>query len=84
MVNDDLVKCPLCGGFTHVEKPELLVALSDPEIRQQVENYVTELLRTPSRELAVVAADQAPSRDFNKEVHHWNPNVPVWRRSLKE
>ncbi len=84
MVNDDLVKCPLCGGFTHVEKPELLVVLNDPKVRQQVENYVTELLRTPSRELAVVAAGQSPSRDFNKEVHHWNPNVPVWRRSPKE
>ena len=23
MVNDDVVKCPLCGGFTHIEKTEL-------------------------------------------------------------
>ena len=29
MVNDDLVKCPLCGGFTHIDKPELLTALHD-------------------------------------------------------
>ena len=84
MVNDDLVKCPLCGGFTHIDKPELLTALHDPKIRQQVENYVSELLRSPSGELTGVGAPQPQSRDFNKEVHHWNPNVPVWRRSPKE
>jgi hypothetical protein len=35
MVNDNLVKSPLCGGFTHIEKPELLAALRNPTIRQQ-------------------------------------------------
>lgn len=84
MVNDDLVKCPLCGGFTHVGKPELLTALHDPKIRQQVENYVAELLQTQAAELTGVAAERAHSQDFNKDVHKWNPNVPVWRRSPKE
>ena len=84
MVNDDLVKCPLCGGFTHIEKPELLAALHDPKIRQQVECYVTELLRSPLGELAGVAAGQPQGQDFNKDVHKWNPNVPIWRRSPKE
>ena len=84
MVNDDLVKCPLCGGFTHIEKPELLAALRDPKIRQQGENYITELLQSPLDELAVVAASHPQRGDFNKDVHHWNPNVPVWRRSPKE
>jgi hypothetical protein len=83
MVNDDLVKCPLCAGFTHISKPELLEALRDPKIRQQVENYVANLLQSRSAELTAVAP-QSPSRGFNKEVHHWNPNVPVWRRSPKE
>ena len=85
MVNDDLVKCPLCGGFTHIDKPELLAALHDAKIRQQVENYVAELVAISVRlNSAGVAATQPQSRDFNKEVHHWNPNVPVWRRSPKE
>jgi len=84
MVNDDLVKCPLCGGFTHVEKPELVVALKDPKIRQQIEGYVAELLRSPVGDLAAVAAGKGQSRDFSKDVHNWNPNVPVWRRSPKE
>ncbi|MGA9392606.1 MAG: hypothetical protein WBV69_19415 [Candidatus Sulfotelmatobacter sp.] len=81
MVNDDLVKCPLCGGFTHVDKPELLAALNDPKIRQQVEHYLGELL---SAELTGVAACKPQSKDFSKDVHRWNPNVPVWRRSPKE
>ncbi len=84
MVNDDLVKCPLCGGFTHVDKPELLAALHDPKIRQQIENYVAELLHSPAGELASVSTSQPQAGDFNKDVHHWNPNVPVWRRSPKE
>lgn len=84
MVNDDLVKCPLCGGFTHVDKPELFTALHDPKIRQKVEAYVSELLRPSSGELVNMAASKPEGRDFNKDVHHWNPNVPVWRRSPKE
>jgi hypothetical protein len=84
MMKDDLVKCPLCGGFTHVDKPELLAALHDPKIRKQVESYVVELLRSPAGELAAVAVARPQSGDFNKGVHNWNPHVPVWRRSPKE
>jgi hypothetical protein len=84
MVNDDLVKCPLCGGFTHIEKPELLAALHDPKIRQKLESYVAELLQSPAEALAGVTTGQPESRDFNKDVHTWNPNMPVWRRSPKE
>jgi hypothetical protein len=83
MVNDDVVKCPLCGGFTHIEKPELLDALKQPRIREQVENYIAELLKSPVDELTTVATTQA-GHDFQKEVHKWNPCVPMWRRSPKE
>jgi hypothetical protein len=84
MVNDDLVKCPLCGGFTHIEKPELRATLHDPKIRRQVESYIAELLRSPSGEFASVATGQPEGRDFNKDVPTWNPNLPAWRRSPKE
>ena len=83
MVNDDLVKCPVCGGFTHIEKPELLAALQNPAICQQVTSYVAELLQSAPGEFAVAAA-QSQRCDFNKDVHTWNPNIPVWRRSPKE
>jgi hypothetical protein len=83
MVNDNVVKCPLCGGFTHIESPALLKALQLPALRSQIETYITELLKSPIEELSGVAV--APSgRDFQKDVHNWNPNVPMWRRSPKE
>jgi hypothetical protein len=77
------VKCPLCGGFTHIENPVLRQALQNPLLREQVEKYVTELLNSPVEELSSVGAVQT-GRDFQKEVHSWNPNVPMWRRSPKE
>ncbi len=83
MVNDDVVKCPLCGGFTHIEKPDLLAALKEPRIREQIETYIAELLKSPVEELSGVGATQA-GRDFQKDVHTWNPCVPMWRRSPKE
>jgi hypothetical protein len=83
MINDDVVKCPLCNGFTHVENPDLLAALRNPRLREQVEKYVTELLKSPVEELAAVGATQS-GRDFQKDVHGWNPCVPMWRRSPKE
>lgn len=84
MVNDDLVKCPLCGGFTHIEKPELLAAFRDSKVRQRIESYVADLLRSPTGELVGSTVVQSPGREFNKEVHNWNPHLPVWRRSPKE
>ena len=83
MVNDDVVKCPLCGGFTHVEEEALLQALQNPRLREQIEKYVAELLKSPLDELSSVGTTQA-GRDFQKEVHSWNPCVPMWRRSPKE
>jgi len=89
MINDDVVKCPLCGGFTHIEKSELRDALKNPRLREQVEKYITELLKSPVEELAQVGAAQTGAgdfqkRDFQKDVHGWNPCVPMWKRSPKE
>ena len=83
MINDDVVKCPLCGGFTHIEKADLRDALSNARLREQVERYISELLKSPVEELSSVGATQA-GRDFQKDVHSWNPCVPMWRRSPKE
>jgi len=83
MINDDVVKCPLCGGFTHIEKSDLLAALKEPRVREQVEKYIAELLKSPVDELSTVSATQS-GRDLQKDVHGWNPCVPMWRRSPKE
>ena len=68
MVNDDLVKCPFCGGFTHVGKPELLAALRDPKIRKQVEDYAFELLRSPSNEPVAVAQSQPSTAELPRRL----------------
>jgi hypothetical protein len=60
------------------------VALNDPKIRQQVEDFVADLLQSQPGELTGVAAGPPQDRDFNRDVHRWNPNLPVWRRSPKE
>jgi hypothetical protein len=83
MVNDDVVKCPLCGGFSHIENPALLEALHNPRLREQVEKFITELLKSPVEELSSVGAIQGAT-DFQKNVHSWNPCVPMWKRSPKE
>jgi hypothetical protein len=83
MANEDVVKCPLCGGFTEIDRPDLVAALKNPRIREQVEQYIDHLLKSPLDELATVGATQS-GRDFQKDVHNWNPCVPMWRRSPKE
>jgi hypothetical protein len=84
MVNDDVVKCPLCAGFTHIENAELREALRNPRLREQVEIYIAELLKSPVDDLTTVGATLTAARDFQKDVHNWNPCVPMWRRSPKE
>ena len=83
MVNDDVVKCPLCGGFTHIERPDLLAALKNTRLREQIEQDITQLLKSPVEDLTTVGATQT-GRDFQKDVHSWNPCVPMWKRSPKE
>jgi hypothetical protein len=83
MINDNVVKCPLCGGFTHIENSELLAALKEPRIREQVEKYIAQLLKSPVDELGRSGAIQS-AREFQKDVRSWNPCVPMWRRSSKE
>jgi hypothetical protein len=84
MINDDVVKCPLGHGFTHIENPELLAAVKDPRIRRQVEEYVAELVNAPLEELVNAAPGKPEARNFQRDVHTWNPFVPMWKRSPKE
>jgi hypothetical protein len=82
-MKDDVVKCPLCGAFAPNATPELLAALRNPQLRQRTEQFVAELLQSPLEEATAVGAERK-GRDFQKDVHSWNPCVPMWRRSPKE
>ena len=82
MLNNDLVKCPLCHSFTHVENPEFQAALKNPRVRAKIEKYVAELVNPPLEELVNVAAGK--SAEPQNAAHTWNPCVPRWQRSPKE
>jgi hypothetical protein len=83
MLKDELVKCPVCGVFTRIDQPELVAALKDPEVREKIEHYVAGLISHRQIELVQTAA-QPEARSFQKDVHDWNPVVPMWQRSPKE
>jgi hypothetical protein len=83
MENDDVVKCPLCGGFSHIENPELRAALKNGRVQEQIKKYISELLQSPLDDKRPVEATGA-GRDFQRDVHKWDPRVPMWQRSPKE
>jgi hypothetical protein len=80
-MTDDEVKCPLCGGLSKISRSELIRVLTDQDLGNKIASYVAELSRgvTPSEE-----AVQGNGSDFQTQVHSWNPENPMWRRSNKE
>ena len=77
MANHAVVKCPLCEGHGHLPRAEMLDRLADPNLSENLTRYSDHLAEEAS---ATVGA----SSDFQKEVHTWNPQMPIWRRSPKE
>ena len=79
------IKCPVCGGLSKISRSELIRALSDKNLLSKVQDYVAELLRdaelSKERELVGAATGR---QDFQTQVHSWNPENPMWRRSNKE
>jgi len=55
---------------------------SDLKLENTVEGYVS--MTVPPEKSDAVGAPASPKRDFQKDVHHWNPQVPMWTRSPKE
>ncbi len=82
MANDDFVQCPLCHGHAQVNRKQLIALQTDRNLREKFENDLAELLQT--EEAAGMGAKRPGSRDFEKDVHTWNPQMPIWRRSPKE
>ena len=80
--DDDILTCPLCQGHAHVSRSELIGLLTDRNLREKIEQYLAEI--TPLGEAAGVGVHQPQSHDFQKDVHSWNPQLAIWRRSPKE
>lgn len=79
---ENLRKCPLCQGEGKLPAATIREWLANEDVRREVESCLAEASR-PVPAGAAIAKGPA-DRDFNKEVHHWNPQLPIWRRSPKE
>jgi hypothetical protein len=83
MAMEDMLNCPLCQGHARVSRSELIGMLTDRNLREKIEKYLAELTSAQEK-LAEVGVNGSGARDFQKEVHSWNPQLPIWRRSPKE
>jgi hypothetical protein len=80
MESDEFVKCPLCDGLARVWRSDLIALLTGKNLREKLQKNMAQFA-------PLAEADQAGRRlpgEFGKEVHNWNPSLPLWRRSLKE
>ena len=81
MADHEMLTCPLCEGCAKVSRSHLVGLLTDRMLREKIEQYLAELTGTQS-EMAGVGARE--TRNFEREVHTWNPHLPMWNRSPKE
>lgn len=78
MAEASKVKCPLCEGKGELLRSEIADNFTNRELRARLDARISEILE----DFAAVATPKA--RDFQQEVHTWNPALPIWRRSPKE
>jgi hypothetical protein len=81
MKTDDFVKCPLCHGMAAMRRSELLALLEAEDLREKLEGNLDPLNSVTE---AVQGAPGPRPGEFAQKVHHWNPNLTLWRRSSKE
>lgn len=79
----DRLQCPLCGGHGEVRASHLTEFFSDPQLKLKIEAYLAGA-ESASEDTAEMAVAVPSARDFQKDVHTWNPTLPMWRRSPKE
>jgi hypothetical protein len=86
MRDEDLLKCPLLQGLDTMHRAELIGILNSCNLREKLEQCLTEREHTTDAAKVAATAGAAPPEplDFEKEVHSWNTAVPLWRRSSKE
>ncbi len=82
--NHDLLKCPLCEGQGEVRRADLIERLTDSELKNGLDARLASIIQSQEETELTAVADAASARNFHKDVHSWNPEVPMWRRSPKE
>jgi len=81
---NETICCPLCQGRSNLSRSELIDLLTDRDLRGKIERYLAELTQMSGACSTKSGTQEARTRDFQKEVHSWNPQVPMWNRSPKE
>ena len=83
--NHDLLKCPLCEGHGEVRRARLFEYADDRTLLSSLnDSPSTGTEAAPEPELQEVGDGHRTQRDFQKDVHSWNPQLSIWRRSPKE
>jgi hypothetical protein len=80
----DLLKCPLCEGQGEVRRSQLTQFLSDPGLKAKIDAYMPHTGPAEDETAALVGVAGQEPRNFQKDVHTWNPQLPRWRRGPKE
>ena len=80
----DRMKCPVCEGEGEVWRYQLIQFFTDPELKAKVESYLGKTNPAEEDTAEVASAGSAAPRNFENDVHSWNPRLPMWRRSPKE
>jgi len=82
--SEDVVKCPLCQGHGELRWAELVERLSDGKFKSKVDSALSEFVQSEEELAAATVARGSEPRNFQQDVHSWNPQLPMWRRSPKE
>jgi hypothetical protein len=85
--NHDLLKCPLCDGHGEIRVSVVLQLLRDQTLEDKINRGLSESPGKeckPDAELEFATAARSEQRDFQQDVHSWNPQLAMWRRSPKE
>jgi hypothetical protein len=82
----DLLKCPFCEGQGKVQRLQLVKLLTDRDLTSKLHASLGEVDLPPAEpvEPTATAASKVTVSDFQTDVHSWNPQLPMWRRSPKE
>ena len=85
MRDEDLLKCPLLAGLDAMHRAELLGWLNNTSnLRSKMEECLAENAVKEWTDPEPGNTSPEPVRDFEKEVHSWNPQKLVFSRSPKE
>jgi len=83
MTDKELLQCPLLQGLDGMRRAELLGVMNSSNLRTKLEECLAGK-RHATAGVKEPASTNGCEQDFEKQVHSWNPEVPLWRRSNKE